>query len=52
MNLDLIQGRFQDIQQSLERLEQIRALPPSVLHAPGPFGWPAGLHSGYRRIAL
>lgn len=26
LNVDLIEGRFQDIQQSLERLEQIKAL--------------------------
>jgi len=38
LNLDLIQDRFQDIQQSLEQLEQIRALPPSIPHTPGPSG--------------
>ena len=27
LNLDLIQARFADIEQSLERLEQMRALP-------------------------
>jgi len=33
LNMDLIQDRFQDIQQSLERLEQIRALPQDVFVA-------------------
>jgi uncharacterized protein YutE (UPF0331/DUF86 family) len=33
LNLDLIQDRFQDIQQSLERLDQIRALPRDVFLA-------------------
>jgi uncharacterized protein YutE (UPF0331/DUF86 family) len=33
LNLDLIQDRFQDIQQSLERLDQIRALPQDVFLA-------------------
>lgn len=33
LNLDLIRDRFQDIQQSLERLEQIRTLPRDVFLA-------------------